>query len=166
MSSLENSSGPLNGLRVLDCGTAIVGPWAATLLAFLGAKVIKLERPSGEITRLARPHKNGWSTAYTIANLCKMSAEVDYKDPKSKSHVEMLLSEADLIIENFRPGVADRIGIGFKKAKSLNKNIVYASSSGWGHVGPMRDMSAVDSHLQAFSGFASLNGEKGKNLRF
>ncbi len=162
MSSLKKSYGPLKGLRVLDCGTAIVGPWAATLLAFLGAKVIKLERPSGEITRLARPHQNNWSTAYTVANLCKMSAEVDYKDPKSKKHVEMLLSEADVIIENFRPGVADRVGIGFQKAKSLNKNIVYASSSGWGYEGPMRDMSAVDSHLQAFSGFASLNGEKGK----
>ncbi|MAI06250.1 MAG: hypothetical protein CBC47_03835 [Alphaproteobacteria bacterium TMED87] len=162
MPSIEKSYGPLKGLRVLDCGTAIVGPWAATLLSFLGAKVIKLERPSGEITRLARPHQNGWSTAYTVANLCKMSAEVDYKDPKSKKYIETLLSEADVIIENFRPGVADRIGIGFKKAKSLNKNIVYASSSGWGDSGPMRDMSAVDSHLQAFSGFASLNGEKGK----
>lgn len=153
--------GPLAGLRVLDCGTAIVGPWSATLLAFLGADAIKVERPSGEITRQARPHQNGWSTAYTIANLCKRSIELDFKDPKSKPTIERLLSEADVVIENYRPGVADRIGIGYDSASRLNLGIVYASSSGWGDAGPMRDMSAVDSHLQAFSGFAALNGAPG-----
>ncbi|MDE0801328.1 MAG: CoA transferase [Rhodospirillaceae bacterium] len=151
-------SGPLSGLRVLDCGTAIVGPWSATLLAFLGADAIKVERPSGEITRLARPQQRGWSTAYTIANLCKRSIELDFKDKANKPAVERLLSQADVVIENYRPGVSDRIGIGYSQAKVMNRNVVYGSSSGWGHVGPMRDMSAVDSHLQAFSGFASLNG--------
>lgn len=151
-------SGPLSGLRVLDCGTAIVGPWSATLLAFLGADAIKVERPSGEITRLARPQQKGWSTAYTIANLCKRSIELDFKDEANKPAIERLLSQADAVIENYRPGVSDRIGIGYSQAKVLNPGIVYGSSSGWGHVGPMRDMSAVDSHLQAFSGFASLNG--------
>jgi crotonobetainyl-CoA:carnitine CoA-transferase CaiB-like acyl-CoA transferase len=151
-------SGPLSGLRVLDCGTAIVGPWSATLLAFLGADAIKVERPSGEITRLARPQQKGWSTAYTIANLCKRSIELDFKDEANKPAIERLLSQADAVIENYRPGVSDRIGIGYSQAKVLNPSIVYGSSSGWGHVGPMRDMSAVDSHLQAFSGFASLNG--------
>ncbi|MDG2320930.1 MAG: CoA transferase [Rhodospirillaceae bacterium] len=154
-------AGPLKGLRVLDCGTAIVGPWSATLLSFLGADAIKVERPSGEITRLARPHQNGWSTAYTVANLCKQSIELDFKDPKSKPAIERLLSQADVVIENYRPGVADRIGIGFQQASVINPHIVYGSSSGWGDVGPMRDMSAVDSHLQAFSGFASLNGAVG-----
>ncbi|MEQ8507773.1 MAG: CoA transferase [Rhodospirillaceae bacterium] len=153
-----SKKGPLDGLRVLDCGTAIVGPWSATLLAFLGADAIKVERPSGEITRLARPQQNGWSTAYTIANLCKRSIELDFKDPANKAAVERLLSQADAIIENYRPGVAERIGIGYPQAEELNPGIVYGSSSGWGDVGPMRDMSAVDSHLQAFSGFASLNG--------
>jgi crotonobetainyl-CoA:carnitine CoA-transferase CaiB-like acyl-CoA transferase len=150
--------GPLAGLRVLDCGTAIVGPWSATLLAFLGADAIKVERPSGEITRQARPHQKGWSTAYTIANLCKRSIELDFKDSASQPIIERLLSEADVVIENYRPGVADRIGIGYESARQSKTDIVYASSSGWGDVGPMRDMSAVDSHLQAFSGFAALNG--------
>ncbi|NKB42712.1 MAG: hypothetical protein GKS03_00400 [Alphaproteobacteria bacterium] len=150
--------GPLSGLRVLDCGTAIVGSWSATLLAFLGADAIKVERPSGEITRLARPQQKGWSTAYTIANSCKRSIELDFKDEANKPAIERLLSQADAVIENYRPGVADRIGIGYSQAKALNPSIVYGSSSGWGDVGPMRDMSAVDSHLQAFSGFASLNG--------
>ncbi len=152
------AGGPLKGLRVLDCGTAVVGPWAATLLAFLGADVIKVERPSGEITRLARPHQNGWSTAYVVANLCKRSIELDFKDPANKKSIDRLLSQADVVIENYRPGVADRIGIGYAQAASLNPAVAYGSSSGWGDVGPMRDMSAVDSHLQAFSGFASLNG--------
>ena len=156
-----SSKGPLAGLKVLDCGTAIVGPWSATLLAFLGADAIKVERPSGEITRLARPQQNGWSTAYTIANLCKRSIELDFKDPSNQSMIERLLSEADVVIENYRPGVADRIGIGYEAAKKLNPSVVYGSSSGWGDVGPMRDMSAVDSHLQAFSGFAALNGSPG-----
>lgn len=150
--------GPLSGLRVLDCGTAIVGPWSATLLAFLGADAIKVERPSGEITRLARPQQKGWSTAYTIANLCKRSIELDFKDETKKPAIERLLRQADAVIENYRPGVSDRIGIGYAQAKVQNPGIVYGSSSGWGDVGPMRDMSAVDSHLQAFSGFASLNG--------
>jgi crotonobetainyl-CoA:carnitine CoA-transferase CaiB-like acyl-CoA transferase len=155
------SSGPLAGLRVLDCGTAIVGPWSATLLSFLGADAIKVERPSGEITRLARPQQNGWSTAYTIANLCKRSIELDFKDSANKQVIGRLLSEADVVIENYRPGVADRIGIGYEAAKRANPDVVYGSSSGWGDVGPMRDMSAVDSHLQAFSGFAALNGAPG-----
>lgn len=155
------NNGPLAGLRVLDCGTAIVGPWSATLLAFLGADAIKIERPSGEITRLARPQQNGWSTAYTVANLCKRSVELDFKDENMKPAIQRLLGQADVIIENYRPGVAERIGIGYSQAKEENPGIVYGSSSGWGDVGPMRDMSAVDSHLQAFSGFASLNGAPG-----
>ncbi|MBP02025.1 MAG: CoA transferase, partial [Rhodospirillaceae bacterium] len=81
----NNSKGPLHGLNVLDCGTAIVGPWSAALLAFLGANVIKVERPSGEITRLARPHQNGWSTAYTVANMCKKSMELDFKNSENES---------------------------------------------------------------------------------
>lgn len=153
--------GPLAGLRVLDCGTAIVGPWSATLLAFLGADAIKIERPSGEITRLARPQQNGWSTAYTVANLCKRSIELDFKNEANTPAIQRLLGQADVIIENYRPGVAERIGIGYPQAKAANPGIVYGSSSGWGDVGPMRDMSAVDSHLQAFSGFASLNGSPG-----
>lgn len=157
----EKGQGPLAGLRVLDCGTAIVGPWSATLLAFLGADAIKVERPSGEITRLARPQQKGWSTAYTIANLCKRSIELDFKDEANKPAIARLLSQADAVIENYRPGVADRIGIGYSQAKALNPGVVFGSSSGWGDVGPMRDMSAVDSHLQAFSGFASLNGAPG-----
>lgn len=156
-----NTGGPLAGLRVLDCGTAIVGPWSATLLAFLGADAIKIERPSGEITRLARPQQKGWSTAYTVANLCKRSIELDFKDEAMKPAVQRLLGQADVVIENYRPGVAERIGIGYPQAKEANPGIVYGSSSGWGDVGPMRDMSAVDSHLQAFSGFASLNGSPG-----
>lgn len=131
------------------------------LLSFLGASVIKVERPSGEITRLARPHQNGWSTAYTAANLCKRSIELDFKDPANKNVIERLMRQADVVIENYRPGVADRIGIGYIQAQVLNPSVVYGSSSGWGDVGPMRDMSAVDSHLQAFSGFASLNGVPG-----
>jgi crotonobetainyl-CoA:carnitine CoA-transferase CaiB-like acyl-CoA transferase len=154
-------SGPLAGVRVLDCGTAIVGPWSATLLAFLGADAIKVERPSGEITRLARPRQKGWSTAYTVANLGKRSIELDFKDTANRPAIERLLQQADAIIENYRPGVSDRIGIGYAQAKTLNPGIVYGSSSGWGDTGPMRDMSAVDSHLQAFSGFASLNGSPG-----
>ena len=159
MSAAE--TGPLSGLRVLDCGTAVVGPWAATLLSFLGADAIKIERPSGEITRLARPRQNGWSTAYTVANLCKRSMELDFKDPVNKDLIDRLLTQADVVIENYRPGVADRIGIGYAHANAMNPGVVYGSSSGWGDVGPMRSMSAVDSHLQAFSGFAALNGTPG-----
>ena len=162
-------NGPLAGIRVLNIGTSIVGPWAASLLAHLGADAIKVERPDGEFIRFLHPKQNGLSTCYTASNNHQRSAEMDIKRPDDLQAVQRLAQQADVLIENFRPGVTDRIGLGFESLHELNPGLVYASSSSWGDVGPMRDRAALDPHVQAFSGFGSLNGVPGgvpEMLRF
>ncbi|MEH6548857.1 MAG: CoA transferase [Pseudomonadales bacterium] len=152
---------PLKGIKVLNCGTAGVGPWAATLLGYLGAEVIKIERPSGEMTRRAFPQRNGVSTAFLALNINQTPLYLDMKDPDNRAQFEQLVAGADVLIENYRPGVAERIGMGYEYVSQINPRLVMASSPGWGHSGPMRDTGAVDPHLQAFSGFAGLNGAEG-----
>ena len=156
-------------MRVLNIGTSIVGPWAASLLAHLGADSVKVERPDGEFIRLLHPMQKGISTCYTASNNHQRSAELDLKKPEHLDAVRRLGAEADVLIENFRPGVTDRIGLGYAELNDTNSGLVYVSSSSWGDVGPMRDMAALDPHVQAFSGFGSLNGQLGgvpEMLRF
>ncbi|MBT3426421.1 MAG: hypothetical protein HOL98_15745 [Gammaproteobacteria bacterium] len=166
---IKSVSGPLAGVRVLNIGTSIVGPWAASLLAHLGADSVKVERPDGEFIRLLHPMQKGISTCYTASNNHQRSAELDLKKPEHLDAVRRLGAEADVLIENFRPGVTDRIGLGYAELNDTNSGLVYVSSSSWGDVGPMRDMAALDPHVQAFSGFGSLNGQLGgvpEMLRF
>tara|TARA_R110002110_G_scaffold303525_1_gene517614 strand:- start:35227 stop:37551 length:2325 start_codon:yes stop_codon:yes gene_type:complete len=152
---------PLSGVRVLDCGTAGVGPWAASLLGFLGASVVKVEPPEGEFIRQMYPRRNGVGTAYAAFNAGQRVVPLDLKDPADLECFDQLVRDSDVLIENFRAGVAQRLSMDYERVKSINPAIVYASSSAWGDSGPMRDFAAVDPHLQAFSGFASLNGEAG-----
>ena len=161
--------GPLSGVRVLNIGTSIVGPWAASLLAHLGADSVKVERPDGEFIRLLHPMQKGISTCYTASNNHQRSAELDLKQAEHLGAVQRLGAEADVLIENFRPGVTDRIGLGYETLSEMNPSLVYVSSSSWGDGGPMRDRAALDPHVQAFSGFGSLNGAPGgvpEMLRF
>ncbi len=165
----RKATGPLAGLRVLNIGTSIVGPWAASLLAHLGAVAVKVERPKGEFIRQLRPMQNGLSTCYTASNNDQLSSEMDIKQPEDLAAVQELARQADVLIENFRPGVTERIGLGYETLGELNDGLVYVSSSSWGDVGPMRDLAALDPHVQAFSGFGSLNGPQGgepEMLRF
>jgi len=165
----KSVAGPLSGVRVLNIGTSIVGPWAASLLAHLGADSVKVERPDGEFIRLLHPMQKGISTCYTASNNHQRSAELDLKKPEHLDAVRSLGAEADVLIENFRPGVTDRIGLGYAELNDSNSGLVYVSSSSWGDVGPMRDLAALDPHVQAFSGFGSLNGQLGgvpEMLRF
>ena len=152
--------GPLDGIRVLNIGTSIVGPWAASLLAHLGAEAVKVERPNGEFIRYLHPMQKALSTCYTASNNHQKSAELDVKLGDHLEAVQRLADQADVLIENFRPGVTDRIGLGFEQLSKSNPHLIYASSSSWGDVGPMRDRAALDPHVQAFSGFGSLNGAK------
>ncbi len=161
LSNREQNPGPLAGVRVLNAGTAIVGPWAATLLGYLGADVIKVERPTGETTRMAYPRQQGWATGYIATNVNQRSVALDTKNPEHQAILDRLADQADVLVENYRPGVADRMGIGYARLSERNPGLIYVSSSGWGDSGPMRNMAAVDPHLQAFSGFAALNGVPG-----
>ncbi|MBT6962295.1 MAG: hypothetical protein HOA00_14215 [Rhodospirillaceae bacterium] len=165
----KRPTGPLSDIRVLSIGSSIVGPWAATLLGYLGADVVKIERPTGEYIRLLYPLQNGMSTTYTSTNINQRIAELDVKQPDDIAAVQKLANQADLLIENFRPGVGDRIGLGYEQLHKSNPRLVYGSSTGWGDVGPMRDRAALDPHLQAFTGIGSMNGSPGgapEMLRF
>jgi crotonobetainyl-CoA:carnitine CoA-transferase CaiB-like acyl-CoA transferase len=155
------TTGPLTGLRVVDASAGAVGPWAGSLLAQLGAKVIKLESPQGDFIRNILPLQNGLSTTYLSMNYGKLGVELDMKSDAGKRAAHDLIAGADVFIENFRPGVAERIGLGWEELSSINPRLVYASASGFGWTGPMVKIGATDPHIQAFSGSTSVNGRPG-----
>ncbi len=158
---MKEPKGPLNGLKVLSIGTSIVGPWAATLLGYLGAEVFKVEPPKGEFLRVLYPHQNKLSTAYSSTNLNQKSAGLNTKETEGMNAMLNLANQADVLIENFRPGVTDRIGLGYEILHKSNPNLVFASSSGYGDDGPMKNLAALEPHLQAFSGMSGITGFRG-----
>ena len=166
---MQKNKGPLGGIKVLSIGTSIVGPWAATLLGYLGAEVIKVEPPKGEFLRMLYPHQNKLATAYSSTNLNQKSAGLNTKEEEGMNAMLKLASQADILIENFRPGVADRIGLGYETLHAKNGNLIFGSSSGYGDEGPMKNLAALEPHLQAFSGMSGVTGHKdgdGQLIRF
>jgi len=154
-------SGPLKGIRVLDASAGAVGPWAGTLLGMLGAHVIKMEGPQGDFIRNVMPPKRGLSATYISMNFNKSGLVLDLKDPQDRAEAHKLVETADIFIENFRPGVADRIGIGYGALSAINPRLVYLSGSGFGQSGPMVKIGATDPHIQPFTGSCSVNGMPG-----
>lgn len=154
-------SGPLEGLRVVDVSQGAVGPWAGSLLGQLGADVIKLEPPSGDFIRAIMPAKRGLSATYISMNSSKRAVTLDLKLKEERAQAQALVAKADVFIENFRPGVAERIGIGYAELAKLNPRLIYASASGFGPIGPMVPIGATDPHIQAFTGSCSVNGRPG-----
>jgi crotonobetainyl-CoA:carnitine CoA-transferase CaiB-like acyl-CoA transferase len=149
-------TGPLAGIRVLDLSIALTGPYVATLMADQGAEVIKVERPGiGDIARWVGVSVNGMSALYLMCNRGKRSIAVDIRTPDGASIVRALAARADVIVQNFRPGVVDRLGVGYESIRSLNPEVVYASLSGFGSEGPYRDRSAYDTVIQAYAGMAA-----------
>lgn len=155
------NSGPLANCKVVDASAGAVGPWAGSLLAQLGADVIKLESPQGDFIRNILPTQRGLSTTYLAMNLGKRGLELDMKSDAGKRAAHALIADADIFIENFRPGVADRIGLGWAELSGLNERLIYGSASGFGWDGPMVEIGATDPHIQAFSGSTSVNGRPG-----
>ena len=155
-------SGPLHDVNVLDLGTAGVGPWAATLLGYLGARVIKLENPAGDRIRIQKPFINGVSTTYTVLNLNKKTSILDLKDQNLAEARDRLVGQADVAMDNVRPGLLERLALGYQRLKEINPNIVAVSSPAWGEEGPMRTLAGFDFQVQMFSGYASLNGRPGE----
>ncbi len=150
------TTGPMDGVKVLDLSIALTGPYAAALLADQGAEVIKVERPGiGDIARFVGVAVNGMSSLYLVCNRGKRSIAVDLKTESGIEIVRQLAAESDVVIENFRPGVMDRLGIGYEAVKALNPDVVYASLSGYGPVGPYADRSVYDTVMQAYGGFAA-----------
>lgn len=155
------SSGPLKGVRLVDASAGAVGPWAGMLLGQLGATVIKLEAPSGDFIRAIMPAQNGLSTTYMSMNPNKRGLTLDMKDKGQRAEAHALIAGADMFLENFRPGVTDRIGLGWAELSRLNPRLIYLSASGFGWSGPMVEVGATDPHIQAFSGSTSVNGIEG-----
>ncbi|GJM39090.1 MAG: formyl-CoA transferase [Acidimicrobiales bacterium] len=149
------SDGPMQGIKILDLSIALTGPYAASLLADQGADVIKVERPGiGDIARFVGVMVNGMSALYLVCNRGKRSIAVDMQSPEGVEIVRQLAAEADIVIENFRPGVMDRLGVGYDDVKADNPDVIYASLSGFGDEGPYRDRSAYDTVMQAYGGVA------------
>jgi crotonobetainyl-CoA:carnitine CoA-transferase CaiB-like acyl-CoA transferase len=149
-------TGPLAGVRVLDLSIALTGPYVATLMADQGADVIKVERPGiGDIARWIGVSVNGMSALYLMCNRGKRSIAVDIQTPDGVAIVRDLAARADVVLQNFRPGVIDRLGLGYEAVRELNPEVVYASLSGFGSEGPYRDRSAYDTVMQAYAGMAA-----------
>jgi crotonobetainyl-CoA:carnitine CoA-transferase CaiB-like acyl-CoA transferase len=153
--------GPLAGVRVLDLTAYAVGPWAASLLAQLGADVVRVDPPYGDPIRMVQPTKNGEPTTYCSSNLGKRSVILDLKDPADREVAIRLATSADVVVENARAGTMDRLGLGYEQMREVNPGIVYCASSSFGDAGPLQTMGSTDPQGQAFSGFASINGHPG-----
>ncbi len=126
---------PLTGVRVLDCSRVLSGPHCGRALVDLGADVIKLEPPEGDMTRFARPRTNSISTYFTQQNLGKRNVSLDLKHPEARELVRRLAGTSDVLLENFRPGVMDRMGLGYATLSRDHPRLVYAAISGYGQSG-------------------------------
>jgi crotonobetainyl-CoA:carnitine CoA-transferase CaiB-like acyl-CoA transferase len=150
---------PLADVRVVDFGVGGVGPFAATLLAWLGADVVKVEAPN-EFILDVRPTVGGLSTTYLALNQGKRSVRLDLKDAADRELARGLVADADVVIENFRPGALARIGFGFDELTAFNPRLIHCSVTGFGGVGPLAGEPCTDPHMQAFSGFAMANADE------
>ena len=149
-------NGPMEGVRVLDLSIALTGPYAAALLADQGAEVIKVERPGGgDIAGWIGVSVNGMSSLFLVCNRGKRCISVDIQRPEGVDIVKELAAESDVVLQNFRPGVLDRLGLGYDDIRNINPDVVYASLSGFGTEGPNRDRAAYDTVMQAYGGLAS-----------
>jgi crotonobetainyl-CoA:carnitine CoA-transferase CaiB-like acyl-CoA transferase len=156
----KKRSGPLAHLRVLDLTQFLSGPYATQVLGDLGAEVIKVEPPEGDMTRRLPPHFVGSQSAYYLSvNRNKRSMAVDMKNPAGKAVVRDLALACDIVVENFRPGILKRLGLGYDDIAAQKPGIVWCSISGFGQEGPYRDRPAYDMIVQAMSGAMSLTGE-------
>ncbi len=154
---------PLEDVKILDLTHALAGPFASTMLADFGAQVIKLEPPgAGDIARgWGVPMPGGESSYFVSLHRNKRGIVVDLKQPEGKALFFKLVEECDVVLENYRVGALEKLGLGYEEAKKRNPGIIYCSISGFGQSGPYRDRAALDLILQAESGMISVTGEPG-----
>jgi len=149
----------LDGLRVLDLSSQLSGPYCAMLLGDLGADVVKVEHPAGgDAARLGAPHVNGESAPFMTVNRNKRSITVDLKTPDGLALVRRLAARADVVVENWRPGTAARLGLGYADLRAENPRVIYCSISGFGQTGPYAARGGFDRIAQGMSGLMSING--------
>jgi len=151
----ENTKGPMQGIKVIDLGAMIAGPMAATILSDQGADVIKVEPPSiGDIMRYLGPTCNGVGGLYHSTNRGKRSLAVDLKSAEGVELIKKLAAKADVVLQNFRPGVAERLGVDYASLSARNPELIYLSVCGFGDKGPYSHKAAYDNVIQAFAGVA------------
>ncbi len=153
---------PLEGLKVIDFTRVYSGPYCTMMLGDLGAEIIKVERKGlGDDTHFFQPIKGDESGYFAYFNRNKKSLSLDLKDPDAVQIIKDLAKWADVVVENFSPGVVDRLGIGYEDLKAVNPKIIYGSISGFGQTGPYKSKSAYDVICQAMGGYMATTGEKG-----
>lgn len=153
--------GPLNGVRVLDVGTVTVGPGAASNLGLLGADVIRIEPPYGDMSMYVGTSVGGIGNVYTNSNFNKRNIALDLTTEEGRQILLRLVKTADVFIENRRVGAMARMGLAYEELHKVNPRIIYISCSAYGQTGPWKDLGGLDHFIQAASGFASLNGADG-----
>jgi crotonobetainyl-CoA:carnitine CoA-transferase CaiB-like acyl-CoA transferase len=150
---MADAARPLSGLRVIDLTTTIAGPYCARLLADAGAEVIKVESPEGDLTRSRPPIREGASTSYGGLNAGKRSIVLDLKQEAAVEVVRRLAAGADVLVENYRPGVMQRFGLGAEGLLAANPRLIYCAISGFGQTGPSSQLAAYAPAIHASSGF-------------
>jgi crotonobetainyl-CoA:carnitine CoA-transferase CaiB-like acyl-CoA transferase len=162
--SNEAANGPLAGLRVMDASIMAAGPWVGALLGMLGAEVIKVESPDGDGTRFLAPTQNGMGTNFISMNVNKKDIVLDLKSEEGLQAAHALAASCDVFIQNFRVGVVDRLRLDDATLRALNPRLVYCAISGFGETGPLAKAGCADYIMQAYAGFARMNGTPGEEL--
>ncbi|MGE8498848.1 MAG: CaiB/BaiF CoA transferase family protein [Pseudomonas sp.] len=153
--------GPLSSLKILDFSTLLPGPFASLLLADMGADVLRVESPSRvDLVRVLPPHDGGVSASHAYLNRNKRSIALDLKQAEAVAVVKKLVEEYDIVLEQFRPGVMDKLGVGYEALKAINPRLIYVSITGYGQTGPYRDRAGHDINYLALSGIASYTGRR------
>src|SRR5262249_38581738 len=155
-------AGPLNGLRVIDLTRVLAGPFCTQSLGDLGPEVLKIEPPGGgDETRKFPPFVAGESHYFLGINRNKKSLVIDLQQAAGAEILRRLVARADILVENYRPGVMDRLGLGYDALSEINPSLIYCAISGFGLSGPLRDKPSFDIVTQALTGALSINGERG-----
>ncbi|MBK5542979.1 CoA transferase [Pseudomonas sp. TH05] len=153
--------GPLATLKVLDFSTLLPGPFASLLLADMGADVVRIESPTRmDLLRVLPPHDHGVSASHAYLNRNKRSLALDLKQPEALEVVRQLVLDYDIVLEQFRPGVMERLGLGYEALKALNPKLIYVSITGYGQTGPYRERAGHDINYLALAGLASYTGRQ------
>ena len=158
------NKGPLSGITVIDLTAMISGPVCTMMLGDQGADVSKVEPLTGELTRKVGASKNGMTTSFLCANRSKRSLTLNLKDPKGITVLKKLITKADVLVQNFRPGAMKRMGLSYEEVKKLNKEIIYTSISGFGEKGPYSNQRVYDPVIQALSGLADIQRDQKTNF--
>ena len=157
--SLRDAPRPLEGIRVLDFTRVLSGPHCARMLSDLGAEVIKIEPPEGDLTRFAFPRVGSMSTYFAQQNIGKLNMSMDLKKPEAIDIVKQLVAKSDVVLENYRGGVMDKLGIGYTELTALNPRIIFASITGYGNTGPWAHRRAYASVINAETGLTGIQAD-------